>query len=429
MSAGRRVPGCIGAAGMGSAKLASWSVAAPSHQGPGSISALAGSIPVFAARLPNGGESAHDGGIHTQQVPVKKFLLPLVPVFLSAFAALSASAGLFPFPIAVNGDDVTVAVAADASWLSGEAGEHLYLQNGAIEGVPGGRRLSRLDWDLRNVWLVGGAGSIRTCRFSLNAGIWGGAGFKASGTMESRNWAADGASGTDGRLADAADGLSRCDATVTSAFIVDGNASFDLFDGDRPFALYPFAGFRLERFEWEAENGWTAAGGTHSETPGKHVEYDMECVQPYVGLGGSVAVGRRFALSAYGRFSPVYRAKDHDKRLPRECVSENRTDSDWLDDVAYGAGLRAEWAIKPGFSLAASLDWSRYAFAKTKTKVLDSGVEDEEPVEEPEDAEEGEKEEKEEKPKEKTRKKDYSGTFGGLELENLTVSLGLVWRF
>ena len=247
--------------------------------------------------------------------------------------------------------------------------------------------------------------------------------------MESRNWAADGASGTDGRLADAADGLSRCDATVTSAFIVDGNASFDLFGGDRAFSLYPFAGVRMERFEWEAENGWTATGGIRSETPGKHVKYNMECVQPYVGLGGSVAVGRRFALSAYGRFSPVYRAKDRDKRLARECVSENRTDRDWLDDVAYGAGLRAEWALKPGLSLAASLDWSRYAFAKTKTTVLDSGVEDDTLSDEAEDGNGGEKGGEIRGKTRKKGKNDEAGTFGGLELENLTVSLGVIWRF
>ncbi|MBQ7252682.1 MAG: omptin family outer membrane protease [Kiritimatiellae bacterium] len=353
---------------------------------------------------------------------------------LASFAALSvssASAGLFPFPNAVNGDDVTIAVAADAAWLSGRAREQVFARGAYPETLAGSgsnrHRMSRLDWDLKNVFLVGGAGSIRTWRVSFNGGIWAGAGLGGSGVMEEWDWLVGDTPDARATPANGANACSRSDATVTTALVADGNVAFDLLDGDSAFALFPFAGFRLDRYEWEAENGWrtdSGNGGIRTEMSGKSIEYELDCVQAYFGLGGSCLLGRRFRLSAYGRFAPVYRAKDHEKRIANHYIAENRTDRDWFEDVAYGLGARAEWALTPHCCLAASVDWSRYAFAEAKTKVRDAGEDGEDVAEEDE--------EEEEKPAKNSKKDKDDGKdapFAGIELENLTVSLGIVWRF
>jgi outer membrane protease len=363
---------------------------------------------------------------------MRKSFLALLLASFAALSASSASAGIFPFPIAVNGDDVTVAVAADAAWLSGQARKQVSTQVPSTEVIPdsGRHRLSRIDWDLKNVFLVGGAGSIRTCRLSLNGGIWVGADIGGSGAMEERYWPVDGTSDAHGQPANGADGFSRSDATVTGAIVADGNVAFDLLGPDNTFALYPFAGFRLDRYEWEAENGWNTGpenGWIPTGTYGKNLEYRLDCVQAYAGLGSSWLVGRRFWLSAYGRFAPVYRAKDHEKRVANHRVTETRTDRNWFDDIAFGLGVRAEWALTPHCWLAASVDWSRCTLAEGKNKVLDSGEVEDDAV-----AEEEEEEEEEEKPKKKSKKDKDDGKdalSSGLELENLAVSLGIVWRF
>lgn len=359
------------------------------------------------------------------RAPVKKFLLPLL---LASFAS-SASAGLVPHPMAIRNDDVTVAVAGDLAWLSGEARQRVFAKGSSVEDAdPRFHRDSRLDWDLRNVFFAGGSGSIRTCRVCFNGGVWWGLSAGGSGSMEDFAWGADGGGDPEG--------YAKSDASVDAAVIADGNVSFDVIgSSEGVFALYPFAGFRMDRFEWEGDRGRAIPAMDEDGRPvslaGK-VEYRQEYIQGYLGLGSSLNIGRRFSLAAYGRFAPVYRGKDHEKRVEGKFVAENHGNRKSFEDVAWGFGLRAEWAVTPHVFAVACVDWTRYAFSEGDRRIRDYG--DFEVEDEPEEEEEesgGDSESSGNGAKKaggkKNRKEPYKG-LGGMELEYLTFSLGLAWR-
>lgn len=336
-----------------------------------------------------------------------------VALFAASAVSLTAFAGIVPLPQAARGGDgVTTAVAVDVSYLTGEAREHVFFKGHSAKTFPDKRRhqVSRLDWDLDDVFLLGLSGSLRNGRASLNLGVWGGLGRDDAGKMEDYDWMMGDSREIHGPLWEGASEYSKSDDTVKSAWMADANVSFDLCDAESAFNVFPFLGVRYERFEWDSSGGWALYSELDWERydfgDGSAIKYRQEYFQPYVGLGASWTAGR-LALSAYGRFSPVYWGKDHDNHVERGYVTEDETDWEAFDDVAYGLGARAGWAFTENLSLNVGLDWTRYALAEADIKVLSQGDDDDDDDDE-----------------------EMSGKhLAGLELKYLTVSAGLSWRF
>ncbi|MBQ9344458.1 MAG: omptin family outer membrane protease [Kiritimatiellae bacterium] len=337
-------------------------------------------------------------------------------VAMVALAASSALAGTVPLPQAARGDGVTGAIGLDTSYLTGKAKEHVFAKGadyGPDLGLPSDSRrhqVSRLDWDMTDVFLLGVLGSVRSGPFSLNAGLWGGLGDDDAGHMKDYDWMAGDRPEAHGPLSEGASDYSRSDDTVTSAFIGDLNVSFDLLTSSDTYHLYPFVGMRYERYEWDANGAHVLYSDNNyvpEYIPGKGIEYRQEYFQPYLGLGGDCVLGA-LTLSGYGRFAPVYWCKGKDDHIVRgHFITEDESDWECFDDVAYGLGIRAEWAFTQAFALNAGIDWTRYALAETDTKVINPGDDDEEEEDEDEDIR----------------------AFGGIEMENLTVSVGVTFRF
>jgi len=347
---------------------------------------------------------------------MKRFATLSLAAAVAASAFSAASAGVTPLPRAARSSDgLSTSLAVDAGWLSGKAKEHVFANvNCATRDIDGRRhQISRLEWDLDDVFLAGVAGSLRSGVASFNFGVWGGAGRDGAGDMFDYDWQLGDTPEQHGELADGASDLSKSEATVTLALIADANVSVDLLGADSAFALYPFVGVRYERFKWDGEGGtavyWDEFEGyyPHAFEDGETIiEYRQEYFQPYAGLGGSLTAGP-VVLSAYGRIAPVYWGKDHDNHCLRGYVTEDETDWEAFDDVAYGAGVRAEVALTEALSLEAAFDWTRYALAEAETKTLQSDDDDDDDGAMPAGAR----------------------SFGGVELETATLSAGLVFRF
>ena len=191
--------------------------------------------------------------------------------------------------------------------------------------------------------------------------------------MEDYDWMMGDSRELHGPLSGGASEYSRSDDTVTSAWMADVNVSFDLPDGDYAFNVFPFAGIRYERYEWEdhlefsvySANGWNRKdyGGKRS------IDYRQAFLQPYVGLGASWTLDQ-LTLSAYGRFAPVYLGKAYDNHLLRGFVTEDKTCCNAFDDVAYGLGARAGWTFTEHLSANLGIDWTRYSLAEADVNVL-----------------------------------------------------------
>lgn len=344
---------------------------------------------------------------------MKKTVSAFLLASLAALAVSSASAGVVPLPQAARGGDgVRTALSLDANYLAGEAREHVFFKGYSERTFPDKRRhqISRLDWDLEDVFLVGLSGSVRSGRASLNLGFWGGRGLDDAGTMEDYDWMMGDSRDRHGPLSHGASEYSKSEDTVTAAWMADANVSFDLMDADSAFQLFPFLGVRYERYEWEDSGLYTVYSDNDWQRDDdrgvRGIDYRQQFFQPYVGLGASWTSGP-FALSAYGRFAPVYWGKDRDNHLLRGYVTEDETDWEAFDDVAYGLGARAEWALTDAVAVNVGIDWTRYALAEADAKVL---AQDED--EEDDDDEET-----------------FGDSLAGLEMKYLTVSAGLTLRF
>lgn len=346
---------------------------------------------------------------------MKSLHLSALAALLAAVSVSSASAGVVPLPQAARGaDGVQTAVSLDASYLAGEAREHVFFNGYSTRTFPDKRRhqLSRLDWDLDDVFLLGLSGSVRGGRASLNLGVWGGRGLDDAGTVEDFDWMMGDSRGRHGPLAHGASEYSKSDDTVTAVWMADANVSFDLLDAESAFQLFPFLGVRYERHEWEerglytiySDNDWQRDEDFRGV---RGIDYRQQFFQPYVGLGASWTSGP-FALSAYGRFAPVYWGKDHDNHLLRGFVTEGETDWEAFDDVAYGLGARAEWSLTDAVAVNVGIDWTRYALAEADVKIL---AQDEDEDDDDDDEE------------------TFGEELAGMELKYLTVSAGLTVRF
>lgn len=346
---------------------------------------------------------------------MKSLHLSALAALLAAVSVSSASAGVVPLPQAARGaDGVQTAVSLDASYLAGEAREHVFFNGYSTRTFPDKRRhqLSRLDWDLDDVFLLGLSGSVRGGRASLNLGVWGGRGLDDAGTVEDFDWMMGDSRGRHGPLAEGASEYSKSDDTATAVWMADANVSFDLLDAESAFQLFPFLGVRYERHEWEERSLYTVYSDNDWQRDEdfrgvRGIDYRQQFFQPYVGLGASWTSGP-FALSAYGRFAPVYWGKDHDNHLLRGFVTEDETDWEAFDDVAYGLGARAEWSLTDAVAVNVGIDWTRYALAEADVKIL---AQDEDEDDDDDDEE------------------TFGEELAGMELKYLTVSAGLTVRF
>jgi outer membrane protease len=334
-------------------------------------------------------------------------------LFAASAVSLTAFAGVVPLPQAARGGEgVRTAIAVNAAYLAGEAREHVFFKDRSERVFPDKRRhqVSRLDWDMDDVFLLGLSGSVRSGRASLNLGVWGGLGRDDAGKLEDYDWLMGDTREIHGPLWEGASEYSKSDDTVKSAWMADANVSFDLCSAESTFNVFPFAGVRYERYEWDSKGGWalySRLDWQHGEfDDGTNLKYRQEYFQPYVGLGASWTINR-LSLSAYGRFAPVYWGKDRDNHIRRGYVTEDETGWEAFDDVAWGLGARAGWSFTETLALHVGIDWTRYALAEADTKVLANG----------DGGGDGGGEQME------IRK------FGGLELECLAVSAGLAWRF
>lgn len=337
--------------------------------------------------------------------------VPATAALLVATTFSASLAGTIPLPQAVRGgDDTTVTVSLDTTYLDGKAREHAFFSGYSERIFPDKRRhqVSRLDWEVEDVFLLGLSGSAGSAFASLNFGIWGGVGADGAGTMEDYDWLLGDSRELHGPLSEGASEYSRSDDTVTSAWIADANVSFNLLDKVSAFDIFPFFGLRYERYEWADTlefSIYTANGWIRKDYGGKRgIEYRQEYFQPYFGLGVSWSA-ERLALSAYGRFAPVYLGKAHDNHLLRGYVTEETTCCHAFEDVAYGFGARVEWVFTQNLSADLGVDWTRYSLAEADVTVL------------AQDDFRG------------YREKMFGTSFAGMELQYLTFSVDLTWRF
>lgn len=162
--------------------------------------------------------------------------------------------------------------------LNGESEEYAYSNYFGKD-----QKVSKLTWDLKNVFMVGAETSIGLSRrVSLNFGGWINAN-NGSGDMSDYDWY----NGDDQPWTDKTDHST----DLEEGIMLDANIDVLLLSREN-YALSGVVGFRHDKFRWNAYDGsgvyssWWDPGDRAQdvEQPGKNISYKQELYVPYLGL-------------------------------------------------------------------------------------------------------------------------------------------------
>lgn len=260
--------------------------------------------------------------------------------------------------IRIQRDVVEVSAHMGAGYLNGDATELVY-------DADSGRKLSELQWELKNVYMLNLGGAIAPRSWlTLSADFWINLN-KGDGTMDDYDFLADNYSGyTHWSHHD--------DTDLTRGFMLDLNAAFTFYSfGETSFN--GIVGYKYDNWEWESRGGTYVYSNTFlfdtvgSFTPGeKVITYNHWFHVPYVGLGFESSAGRVFFK---GRViaSPFVTAEDEDIHHLRNL----RFEEDFDTSSMYGVDLAIGYEITPNFALTGAFKYQKYEEAKGDTTITD----------------------------------------------------------
>ncbi len=312
---------------------------------------------------------------------MKKLVTPHLSLVAAAALAASAAsaAGFRAAPVAAFKEGaLSFGLSAGTTFVGGEAREHVFHPKGQLadyleefpSAPPKDRRhqLSRLDWDMAAA-MLGGSGSVRYDRLSLNLGVWYGGSGSDDYDMKDYDWMAGdhvphteySRSDTDWMAGDHVPHTeySRSDTELTDAWLFDANVSFDLWRSEDSTG-YVFAGAREQRWKWTCDGRtdyWYTENGHVWKHDNGHVgDYRQVLFFGYVGLGGSWKLSDSLGLSAYASWAPGWKGRDRDNHIGAEKDTHDSFD---YDSNVYAAGVSLDWHVAERATVSFGVDWQK----------------------------------------------------------------------
>ena len=280
---------------------------------------------------------------------------------LALVAASASAAGFRAAPVAeFKEGDLSFDFSAGTTFVGGEAREHVFYPKGQLAGyleeIPGAppkdrrHQLSRLDWDMAAA-MLGGSGSVRYDRLSLNLGVWYGGSGSDDYDMKDYDWmAGDHVPHTE---------YSRSDTELTDAWLFDANVSFDFWRSEDTTG-YVFAGAREQRWKWTCDGRtdywYTDNDHVWTHDTGHVCDYRQVLFFGYVGLGGSWKLTDSLGLSAYASWAPGWKGRDRDNHIAAE--KDTRSSFDY-DANVYAAGVSLDWHVGEKATVSFGVDWQK----------------------------------------------------------------------
>ena len=307
-------------------------------------------------------------------------------LLLTMMAAFSGTvyAGETQFTPNFSPDSVTVS--ASGGMLSGKSHEMVY------DDVTG-RKISQLDWKIKNVAILKGDISWDAYPFlTLNARGWTSLA-SGSGHMDDYDWMNE-------RQSSWTDHSTHPATNVNYANEYDLNVKGWILQGES-YKAGVTAGYQETRFSW------TATGGSYNYDNGTNtgnfpagergIGYSQRFSMPYIGLVGLYRINN-FEFNGLFKFSDWVRAHDNDEHYMRDLTFREKTS----DSRYYGASVDAGYYVTPHAKVFAEFAYSRYKEGKGGTQIIDTNT-----------GESG----------------SIGGDAAGISNKNYTVTAGLQYRF
>lgn len=278
------------------------------------------------------------------------------------------------------------ALSTSAGMLNGQSHELVY-------DAGTGRKVSQLDWKIKNVPILKGEISWDAYSFlTLNARGWTSLA-AGSSHMDDYDWLDDTQSGW-------TDHSTHPDTDVNYANEFDINLKGWVFQAQH-YKAGVVAGYQQTRFSW------TAKGGAYNYKNGTDIGnfpdgqagigYSQRFSMPYIGLAGQYRIND-FEFNALLKFSDWVQAKDNDEHYLRELTFRDKSNQSRY----YGTSVDAGYYITPETKIFAEFAWSKYEEGKGSTLVIDNST---------------------------GTSSFIGGDAAGLSNKNFTITAGLQYRF
>ncbi len=244
-----------------------------------------------------------------------------------------------------------------AGYLTGQSYENVY-------DPDSGRKISQLNWDLSDIFMLGGGLSIQPVSWAkLNMDIW----LKINdgdGDMVDYDWFVEGLDWTHRSYT--------TDVDLNTGYMYDINVEFPVFalEGTE-FSL--FAGYKYDKWEWEATGG-TYIYSTYylRDTIGTlpdnetGITYEQWYHVPYLGIGFNAELTN---VTLSGRFiaSPFVQAGDKDQHHLRNLVFEE----DFDNGSMIGVDLNGGYHFTSQLALMFNYHYQKYYEMKGETTITD----------------------------------------------------------
>ena len=277
--------------------------------------------------------------------------------------------------------------------LNGESEEYAYMYDNYY-GIDG--KVSKLTWDLKNVFMVGAETSIGVAdRVSVNFGGWINAN-SGSGDMSDYDWY----NGDDAAWTDKSD---HSNTDLEEGMMLDANIDVILLARDT-YTLSGVLGFRHDKFRWNAYDGngqystslYPGDRGQDVEFDGKAISYKQELYAPYLGFNfdynrdkWTIKSYVRASAWAWGEATDTHYypagkyTLNKDLVLPDGTVvpkgtemtsdkGEKKSFKDEVEDMFYLAfGLGVDYQFTERFSAGVSADFQKYNKEEDEDRTTD----------------------------------------------------------
>ncbi|MGI6749722.1 MAG: omptin family outer membrane protease [Atribacter sp.] len=241
-----------------------------------------------------------------------------------------------------NDRDIAWSLQVSSRIMEGEAVESVFWYDDA-----GARALlSRLDWEMPRVVMLGGSASATIGQLTLHAGFWTAVTEGEGGRMLDYDWTDFGSTKWTA--------FSDSNTDVVSARTFDLSAEWTLIEDFHGLAFKGLLGLRVDDWSWEDSGGY----GLYPQygyvpywfDPSViEIMYEQQFSIPYVGFAADWQVGR-WGVSANLRYSPLVSAESEDFHTYRNIRFSGTFDRGEM----FGIGVSVAYTFDTGFFIAFS---------------------------------------------------------------------------
>lgn len=277
-------------------------------------------------------------------------------VAVMMMATLSGTVYAESVQLTPNFSPESFAISTSAGMLNGKSHELVY-------DAGTGRKVSQLDWKIKNVPILKGDISWDAYTFlTLNARGWTSL-TSGSGHMDDYDWLDANQSGWTHRS-------THPSTDVNYANEYDLNLKSWVFKNQN-YKAGVIAGYQETRFSWTARGGsynynnGASVGNFRAGVPG--IGYSQRFSMPYLGLVGQYRIND-FEFNALFKFSDWVRANDNDEHYMRNLTFRDKS----TRSRYYGTSVDAGYYITPNTRIFAEFAWSKYEEGKGGTQIIDT---------------------------------------------------------